>query len=70
MYPNYWLLQDTYFKYNMEDLRQSIKKRYTDIQTFMFDSNINQKKVRVAILISEKLNLEQRKLPDIKRYIT
>ena len=36
----------------------------------MFDSNINQKKVRVAILISEKLNLEQRKLPDIKRYIT
>lgn len=54
----------------MEDLRQSIKKRYTDIQTFMFDSNMNQKKVRVAILISEKLILYQRKLPDVKRYIT
>lgn len=58
MYPNYWLLQDTYFKYNVAVLRQSIKKRHTDIQTFIFDSNMNQKKVGVAILISEKLNLE------------
>ena len=41
-----------------------------DIQIFMFDSNMNQKTVGVAMLISEKLNLEQRKLPVVKRYIT
>lgn len=34
MCPNYWLLQDTYFKYNVADFRQSIKKRYTDIHVW------------------------------------
>lgn len=44
MYPNYWLLQDTYFKYNV--VKGKNKKKTPQItQTFIFDSNMNQREL-------------------------